>query len=169
MHIKYDERSNKIYIEELKKYLTNFPDEVLQDFLSDHGRKYDFQHQYGNIELNKINWEIVEISGETILHCRYYNDFKPWLDGRTDLIINNWQKSEWECIDVRTDVVAHWQKHQTWKRRPIFLDGLFMQCDNEYYLVEGHTRIGVLRGLIKQRALSIQSKHTIWFGTNPKF
>lgn len=49
MSLKYNEDSDKISINELKEYVINIPNEIRQEFLSDHGRKNAFQKQYSHL------------------------------------------------------------------------------------------------------------------------
>lgn len=49
------------------------------------------------------------------------------------------------CVDVRKKVVEHWQINQTWLRPPIFFGEHVMGNAGSLRLVEGHTRVGLLR------------------------
>jgi hypothetical protein len=70
----------------------------------------------------------------------------------------------WSCIDVRTEVVAHWQEHRTWLSPPVFLDGTLVGSENPYRLVEGHTRVAILKGLLEHGLIEPDSTHRIWYG-----
>ena len=164
MLLPYNKETDIILIEALRPILTNFPDEVLQDFLSDHGRKDDFQLQYGSLDLDAIKWEKIMISAQAIIDCSFYTEFKVWFEGAT-YRANAFDMKGWKCIDNRPDVVAYWTDCQSWKRSPILLSSKLMQCANKYYLVEGHTRVGLLYGLVRKGILPTESKHMIWFGS----
>jgi len=53
---------------------------------------------------------------------------------------------------------------------PIFLDEnveINMKDRKKLHLVEGHTRLGILRGLIDNDGLEKNSLHRCWIGKNP--
>lgn len=163
MNLKYCERTGTIPIDVLIENNINAPFDVLQQFYSDHGRKDDFQLQYGEIDLKKIAWRKQEVTGVEIITCEYYEEFGGWIDSVASRL-DSWSEKEWNCIDVRKPVVAQWKNHKTWLTLPIFINPRLIRGTNGLHLVEGHTRLGVLKGLVKQKILSESSTHFLWYG-----
>ena len=70
----------------------------------------------------------------------------------------------WDCIDTRQEVVKYWRENNTWLRKPIFINASLIKKDNKFHLVEGHTRVGILKGAVQNGILDIESTHEIWYG-----
>lgn len=162
MSLEYNPDTEIISLEALIEHFPTTPKDVLEQVYSDHGRKYDFQKQYGEIELDSITWKKIQVSGSEIVNCTYYSLFTAVEIACSRLV--HWDEQNWNCIDVRSQIVSHWKKENTWKRPPIFIDGSFIQGSNKYHLVEGHTRLGVLIGLLNRKITLHKDKHLIWYG-----
>ena len=64
-------------------------------------------------------------------------------------------------------VAQCWETHGTWKRWPILIDrGLLDPPGGGLQVVEGRTRVGVLRGRHRQGAL-VSGRHLAWVGRSP--
>ena len=163
LQLPYEARTDKIYISELLDRLPNFPQEILRDFLADHGRKDDFQEQYAHIDLLRIKWLEQRVAAENLIECALFGRFMPRFAAVTARP-DSWSEKGWGCVDPREQVINYWRKHKTWQRKPIFLNGALMFSEKDYYLVEGHTRLGLLKGLIGSNVVSRKASHSIWFG-----
>ena len=78
--------------------------------------------------------------------------------------MNKFEKEDFFCIDIREKVVNNWKIKKTWLRTPIFLDAKLLEKSNKLHLVEGHTRFGILKGLLLKKIIGKDSIHKVWFG-----
>lgn len=164
LKLKHDRNSLVIDEGEIAALLPSTPQEVIQQVYSDHGMKSEFQDQYGSLELSNISWEKVSLTAAEIAICAYNERFSSWfknVEQRPAAFANQ----GWTCIDTRRAVVDYWQSHKTWRVPPVFLCGAFLlSTHKELRLVEGHTRVALLRGLLSNGVISSDSKHEIWLG-----
>ena len=98
------------------------PDDVLEQFCADHGTKGEFQQQYGHLNLRRLDWRLRELPASEILAATVFGPFQSWITSVTGRLRYFGQQG-WSCIDVRPKVVERWEKHRTWIRPPILLDG----------------------------------------------
>jgi hypothetical protein len=129
-----------------------WPDDVLEQFLYDHGGRPEFIDDYGGIDLRRITWRL-----ETIPAA----DFRTMPTGT----------SEPDCIEDRAkylvsayplEVGRHWEEHGTWLRPPLLIDRRLLDPpDSGLQVLEGRTRVGALRGC---ENLHVASEHQAWVG-----
>lgn len=137
-----------------------WPDEVLSQFLFDHGDNAAFVRDYGSIDLRKISWRL-----ETIPAA----DFKEMPTGASDAgCIEDFAKDPVYWVKIRPpEVGRHWEEHGTWMRPPILIDRRFLApSDCGLQVLEGRTRVGVLRGRLRD-GLHVASHHQAWVGHAP--
>lgn len=162
MSLSYAE-SGIIELDALRQALPSTPEDVLNQFYADHGRNCAFQNQYGHLDINCIEWQLKRVPAEQIISCTVWREFQNWCDSVAERV-NGFATKGWNCIDVRSDVRLSWECERTWIRPPILLSGAFAPSASGLHLVEGHTRIGLLRGLIAADVLSGTSEHLVWIG-----
>ncbi|MFK4102025.1 hypothetical protein ACI2L1_18500 [Streptomyces sp. NPDC019531] len=64
----------------------------------------------------------------------------------------------------RPEVGRHWEEHGTWLRPPILIARRLLDpSDSGLQVVEGRTRVGVLRGRLRE-GLHVASHHQAWVG-----
>jgi hypothetical protein len=143
--------------------LPDTPTEVAKQFYSDHARKNEFQVQYGGMDLDRLRWHRVKQSAGELMAASVYPDYQRWLDAVRRRPAS-FGSQGWECIDVRKDVQDHWAKHGTWLIPPVVLSGSLVGSSAALHIAEGHTRTGLLRGLIEHGLLPAQSMHSVWLG-----
>lgn len=163
LNIKRD-RGDKVSIVALRSLELKIPDDVLEQFCSDHATKNEFQEQYGQLNLEKISWELRSFKAGDLVLVNIYHRFRNWTKN-VELRLQHFDSDSWNCIDTRKAVIDHWTTNRTWLRPPILLDGLHFDLPGQLHLVEGHTRIGILRGLVLQGIVSADSMHEAWIGT----
>jgi hypothetical protein len=163
LDLKCDKDNGIIDRDELVKLFPNTPGDVITQLYSDHGRNEYFQVQYKNIDLQKIKWELKQVKAIELVKCSYYEEYQNWFEGRTHKL-DNFNKKNWDCIDTRQEVVKYWRENNTWLRKPIFINASLIKKDNKFHLVEGHTRVGILKGAVQNGILDIESTHEIWYG-----
>jgi hypothetical protein len=161
MNLTHDQES--VDIRELKEILPLTPYEVIVQLYSQHGRNLEFQNQYGSIEISKIKWEKISLEAYKIIDCDYYEGFNRWFSV-VEKRAENFEIDGWKCIDKRKDIVENWEKYQTWIYAPIFFKSKHLNVSFDLKLVEGHTRVALLKGLVNEGVVSKYRKHEIWLG-----
>ena len=90
-----------------------------------------------------------------------YHALRPHVANRQGVIGPRRPEIPW-CIDPRDAVVSHWKKHSTWVAPPVFLQNVVNL--GPLRLIEGHTRLGTLRGTLEHGVISAESLHSAWVG-----
>ncbi|MFD4709167.1 hypothetical protein ACFWN5_05625 [Streptomyces sp. NPDC058430] len=94
---------------------------------------------YGGIDLGEVTWRL-----ETI---RLQTSMMP--TGASDAgCIESFAENPLHWVEVRPpEVSRHWEEQGTWMRPPILIDRrLLAPSDVGLQVLEGRTRVGVLRG-----------------------
>jgi hypothetical protein len=154
----------KIPMDALRTLELPMPDDVLEQFCADHATNSEFQEQYGQLDLCALSWRLRELPADQLVRSTVFEQFQRWVRsvrGR----IGRFEVEGWACIDCRPAVIEHWKAHRTWLRSPIFLDGSVLGRDSILHLAEGHTRIGILTGLLEFGVLDASSLHRAWIGS----
>ncbi|MFC7968769.1 hypothetical protein [Streptomyces cinereoruber] len=134
-----------------------WPDDVLERFLYDHGDNAAFLDDYGTVDLCEITWEL-----ETVPAA----DFHGMPTGASDAgCIEEFAENPVHWVDVRPrEVGLHWEEHGTWLRPPLLIDRRFLDpADRGLQVVEGRTRVGVLHGRLREQ-LRVAPGHQAWVG-----
>ncbi|MFD3943443.1 hypothetical protein [Streptomyces sp. NPDC058579] len=133
-----------------------WPDDVLEQFLFDFGNNPAFVNDYGSIDLRGIQWRL-----ETIPAA----DFHGMPTGATDAgCIEEFAENPVYWVSKRPQAHRHWEEHGTWLRPPLLIDRRFLDPSGSgLQVVEGRTRVGVLRGRLRQ-GLHVAPHHQAWVG-----
>ncbi|GGP93376.1 hypothetical protein GCM10010278_84250 [Streptomyces melanogenes] len=132
-----------------------WPDDVLRDFLFDHGDHGPFVDDYGHLHLSAVTWTL-----ETIPTADFHT--MPTGESEAGLIEHiaenpvHWARPP--------EVARHWADHGTWRRPPLLIDRhLLTPTDSGLQVLEGRTRAGVLRGHLGEQ-LHVAPEHQAWVG-----
>lgn len=140
------------------------PDSVIRQFYLDHRNNSSFIEYYGDINLYTIEWTLVDVLTEDLLaigNAATYPDFIEEISNNAML----YNKEGDIVIDSRDDVIQWWKNHGTWKTPPIFLDGTKLKKPTKkLHLVEGHTRLGNLKGIFTEKVFKLANFHKIYYG-----
>ncbi|MEU5163843.1 hypothetical protein AB0G74_30105 [Streptomyces sp. NPDC020875] len=134
-----------------------WPDDVLEQFLFDHGDNDLFLRDYGGIDLREITW-----TEETIPAA----DFTTMPTGASEAdCIETYAENPVHWVTVRpAEIGRHWEDHGTWLRQPLLIDRrLLDSSEHGLQVLEGRTRVGVLRGRLRD-GLHVVSHHRAWIG-----
>lgn len=145
-------------------YNLNAPDLVLRQFYIEHSDKDSFQNLYENIDLLRIKWSLIKVPKSVFLsneltatHNSYLNEISEdakFYDKYGDYVIAK-----------KENDLKYWKQEGTWRTPPVFISGTILgQKMSNYHLVEGHTRVGSLRGICRYNLLPILEEHEIYFG-----
>jgi hypothetical protein len=162
MDLPFDPRSDLIELDAVISALPNTPEAVARQVFVDHGRKEEFQAAYGCLDISAIEWKQVKRPAVEICSASVLPLFRRWFEG-VGHRPERFEAEGWACIDSRPAVVAHWAEHSTWITPPVLIYGE-LEGGTGLRLIEGHTRVGLLAGLIKRQVLSGNSSHLIWLG-----
>jgi hypothetical protein len=139
------------------------PSEVLEQVLHDHGANREFQTQYGHLDLRRITWALQPFAAGDLVTASVHPRFQPWVESvarRAHHVVAD----DWQELDARPSVVEHWRSLRTWQRSPVFLDAALVGSGTGIHLVEGHTRLGALIGLVHVGLIDVGSLHAVWLG-----
>lgn len=152
-------------IQKLKdEFHINAPASVMSQFYLDHSDKSSFLELYGDINLYTIKWKLIDIQIDELLSVVDAATYPEFVEEVANTISYNKERNNM-FIDVRDDVVQYWEKYGTWKTPPIFLDGTILKTPTtKLHLVEGHTRLGNLKGIFKEGLLKLANFHKIYYG-----
>ena len=164
LNIKFNRNDNRVDEDTLKKLLPKTPKDIIEQFYSDHGRNEVFQSQYEKIDLLKVSWSKLSVRADTLSECSYYEGYN------SVEVCAEWAKAivkdGWDYLDFYPDeVVDSWRNSKTWFRIPVFINGRLINRNNRYHLVEGHSRLGLLKGLLENGIIQNESTHDIWYGS----
>lgn len=138
-----------------------WPDDVAEQWLYDHADKAPFLQDYGGVDLSQIRWDLEALQAA---------DIAAMPTGPSDHdIIDEFAADPDHWISVRDSgvhlgVAQMWECHGTWKRWPVLIDRrLLKPAGAGLQVVEGRTRVGVLKGRLKQGAF-VAERHLAWVG-----
>ncbi|MFD4955195.1 hypothetical protein [Streptomyces sp. NPDC058451] len=135
----------------------HWPDDVLRDFLFEHGDHGPFVDDYGHLDLSAITW-----TPETIPAA----DFHTMPTGESEAgLIEHIAKNPVHWVTVRPpEVGRRWEDHGTWLRPPLLIDRRLLDPESSgLQVLEGRTRVGVLRGRLREQ-LHVAPEHQAWVG-----
>lgn len=164
LHQPYNKNTEIIDLVAIKRALPDTPDQVARQVYADHGRKSTFQSFYAQLEIDQIAWTQVSLSARELVAAAMNPNFKQWfasVSARSSFFV----EKGWRCIDVRQEVQEHWEGFGTWLVEPVLLDGQLVRSSSKLHLVEGHTRVGLLKGLTEQSIIEAESMHKVWLGS----
>ncbi|MGP5383995.1 hypothetical protein ACTXL8_17750 [Glutamicibacter arilaitensis] len=141
--------------------LRHWPEDVVKQWLYDHADHPAFLADYGHIDLTRVAWRLESVPLEMLVTM-------PTGASENDLI-DYFAEKPGHWVKVRSQgchvgVREMWELHGTWKSWPVLLDqGLIDPQLEGLQVVEGRTRVGVLRGR-SRRGLHVAPKHLAWVG-----
>lgn len=139
----------------------SWPDDVLEQWLYDHGTNGSFLDDYSGLDLRTILWDVEAVPLQAFLDMPTGPSDAGYMD-EVALNPDHWIRVRDQGVHI--GVSQCWNAHGTWKRWPILLDReLLIAEEHGLQLVEGRTRVGILRGRhrLGQR---VAEHHLAWIG-----
>jgi hypothetical protein len=135
----------------------NWPAPVVGQFLYDHGAKDEFLEQYDHLDLLALRWELRELPAGVLVGCTVFEEF-------ADQVIETAAMPHHKIAQYREAYGPDlWSG--SWRLPPVFLEGHLRNPPHErLHLVEGHTRLGILTGLLASDEVPSNSLHKIFVG-----
>lgn len=135
------------------------PDDVLEQFVLDHGLDGEFQREYAELDLYGLSWKLVDLSCAEIVGS--WSKFEDCVT-ETAANVKKQYTDKPRPPFFRPEDWDSWISAGTWLRAPIFLDSV-IDGRPPLHLVEGHTRVGRLTGL-QDTPIKVQEMHSCWVG-----
>ena len=133
----------------------DWPPLVIDEVLVKNGERYYHRDLFGHIAIDAVEWHLEERTAEELAAAFHHAD-----------------KTRPETVALNPDEYrVHkgfelWTDDGTWSVCPVFADGALLNPDCGVHgglvLVEGHTRLGLLRGYLERGDISAESKHRCW-------
>ncbi len=111
---------------------------------------------YGDVDLCAITWTLETIPAAA---------FPTMPTGESDAgCIESYAADPVYWVKVRPpEVGRHWEEHGTWLRPPLLIDRrLLDQADSGLQVLEGRTRVGVLRGRLREQLRVARTTRRGW-------
>jgi hypothetical protein len=132
-------------------------DDVLEQFVQDHGLALEFQREYAELDLYGLRWELRDLSCAEIVGSS--SKFDNFLIGVVDLVRREFPQTPGIISEEDWN---RWCDSGTWGRAPLFLAPGF-DARGPLHLVEGHHRVGMLIGLLEM-SFKVRETHRCWVG-----
>ncbi|APE32855.1 hypothetical protein BOX37_01455 [Nocardia mangyaensis] len=157
-------RSGKDRVETLDEFLADprvaqlqWPRDVVDQWLWEHGDNPEFLDDYGTLALEAVHWTLELRPLTELVHV-------PTGPSDGDVLEINAKSHEHWVRGRLPEVMEAWETDGTWLRPPILIARALLDPPaSGLQVVEGRTRMGVLRG--RHRAgLHVAGRHSVWVG-----
>jgi hypothetical protein len=136
---------------ECKRLGLEWPPSVIDQLLFEHGDKDEFLEQYGHLNLLRLRWELRSVRASELIPCTSHEEF-------SDRVRSVAKHPHW-TLEQYSKAYGRIRDH-SWKVAPLLIEGRLREPPQiELHLVEGHTRIGVLMGLVQLGEVPADSEH----------
>lgn len=154
-----DETRKEKFIEHLKMLGVVCPDEVAVELLPKHGQDDKFMEEYGGIDLRQVEWELQDWHADELNRVSVLGRMKERVEGVAENL--PYWASAYEGHGDRWG----WNTRGTWLTPPLVIgEDLLGIAGGGWRLVEGHTRLGALKGYLQNGVIGPRSKHSVWVG-----
>jgi hypothetical protein len=146
-----EDASGRIEPDAARALALPMPEDVLEQFVIDHGLKPAFQVEYSELDLASLEWVQEDLDLATIASCtsKFGDYLREIQAGPFDMLVGRTQ-----------DEQKQWHTAGSWLRSPVFVVDVGRPG---LHLVEGHTRVGLLLGL-RDVGFRVNNKHKCWVG-----
>ncbi len=152
-------------VDDLEKHLTSTPLDVMEQLYSDHGLSSEFQDQYADVDINNLRWSLINVEAKSLIQSSIYEDFENWFLTCIEKSKRVGLTGDYNLVHNLKCVSKYWKDHKTWDRPPVFFSQEVLSKKNSLHLVEGHSRLGALKGLVEGNSLSGNDTHMAWIGS----
>ena len=133
-----------------------WPADVVEQWLYDHSGFGRFLVDYDGLDVTTLRWNDEPVSADEFLTV----PTGPTEAGLIDEFAQN--PDHWSEVRRHQGVPQHWESHGTWLRRPLLIDRTLLRPPaNGLQVIEGRTRVGVLRGFL-ERGREVAPTHRAW-------
>ena len=164
--ISFDEWYLEKNIDLLKeRYSVDAPDSVIEQFYLDHNNDDMFKSLYGDLDILKLKWSLIDVETERFLQIDKAASYPDFLEETSEDASHFDERGEKAIAHINEDL-EYWKTYGSWSVPPIFINGhMLSNPTTDFHLVEGHIRVGSLRGINKYKLLKITKMHKVYFGS----
>lgn len=141
------------------------PEDVLEQFLGDHGTSWHIQEQYGDLDLHALRWIRESVASDLLVGASVYRRFQRTVEEIATQVAAA-ATVGWRGANLSTKELSRWQTEGTWLRPPIMVAGDLAGSTAQLHLVEGHRRLGALTGLVRCGVMNAKALHSVWVGSS---
>jgi len=142
------------------------PREVLHQWIWPHYLNFDTVKNYGWIDYSAVRFEKQRWSNRRLTNLRIVDAYQRYVDEKAASFE---EAAQFTC---KAKDKAHWILHGTWRIPPVALDARGLgtppsesDIAGRFQLVEGHTRMGLLRACLRlggQSGIELASHHDVY-------
>lgn len=160
-------KSEKEFIDSNFNVFNNTPSEVISQLYCGLACNNTIIGFYGNINIESLLWKCISLSAEHIIQeTSYYPYFAAYVNEiEEEVTTDGFNAYSLLSREVTDGCKRYWEKHKTWQVSPVFINGTILTLPmRNLHLIEGHTRLGILKGLLNKQLISHESPHKIFWG-----
>ena len=136
-----------------------WPDDVIRQWLWEHGTYEPFLRDYGTVDLSRVAWSCESVPVEK-LDTIQTGPSEPDLIERYAVL----HEYSLKVRDHQPGIADAWANEGSWLVPPILVSRVVLQPSSEgLQVVEGRTRVGVLQGR-RRSGLFVADHHKAWVG-----
>jgi hypothetical protein len=133
-----------------------WPEPVVRQFLQEVGGKDEVLAVYGSLELDAVTWGLERLLAHDL---RFYE-----ADPHPEWVVQVAEDHARVLSQRSADERAAWEERGTWLTPPVLIDRELLDPPGEgLQIVEGRTRLGLLRGRMKDRRI-VARRLEVWVG-----
>jgi hypothetical protein len=136
----------------------DWPEEVVEQWLYDHGRHLEFLDDYGSLDLSLIRWTLKDVAVHDLKAVPTGTSDQDWLDEVAA------EHRRWLSQRPQRYRDA-WENHGSWLTPPILITRALLHPQRpDLQVIEGRMRIGILQGRCAE-GLHVADTHRAWVGS----
>ena len=119
--------------------------------------------EFGDLDLRKLRWSIIDLPLEELISIVDTGAcvLDQYARITSDETIYN-VKSGYS-VNACESYADYWNTNGTWKTPPIIMKGSDLEKTGvNYYLCDGHTRIGILHGIATSNCFELKRSHRVY-------
>lgn len=162
---KHRERSDlSIFLQNPSVLALRWPTDVIEQLLYDHASHPAFHEDYGRVSLETLHWSVERIPISTLAALPTGASEQRYLDSCA-LLHDHYTRVR--SFGIHQGVELMWDVHGTWKRWPLLISRAILNGEPGLQIMEGRTRIGILRGRASE-GHRVAPEHLAWVeGSHP--
>lgn len=133
-----------------------WPDDVTYHVLVEHGHRHHIREALEHVDVKRVGWTLECLTAAELVRATHHPQ-----KTRVEAVAEDPQEVITQKLDGEQPFDM-WPD-DTWARPPFLIDAALLEPPSEgLYLVEGHTRLGLLTGFVERGDISEDSQHCCW-------
>ena len=168
MDLNGDKENLSLYLKRLRKIFPEYnhiPNTIFEQWIMGlHDDGFTINN-YAWIDFTKVEFELLEWSNSNFKQLRVIKEFENYVSAKESF-------NDIRDFGCSKEAEQNWYKKGTWLTPPIIIETnsfeeipKWSEIKGDFQLVEGHTRLGYLKSLIKQnkeRGIKLATKHLVY-------